>query len=88
MKSKVIIHYGIKGMKWGVRKDRSKSKSSAVKKMSDEDLRAAVNRLQLERQYDSLTNSPGLGSKGKKLVSGVIASAALTSALESTIKKT
>ena len=82
----VLEHYGIKGMKWGVRRKRgsngrvgggkSNTSSSAKKEkgkkgativigrkkgkknpladISDEDLRAAVNRMQLEKQYKTL----------------------------------
>lgn len=76
-----LSHYGVKGMKWGVRKDRISKKarnastyiknvtgsrsSAAVKKyrrknidgMSDADLRKAVNRMNLERQYRDLTRA-------------------------------
>lgn len=86
----VVEHYGTKGMKWGIRKDRSSgsvkkakkgsasaddsdgeaapkrapkvSKGSAaaaqkaqVKKMTDTELRDALNRLQMEKQYQQLT---------------------------------
>lgn len=82
----VLRHWGVKGMKWGVRKDRgsvkkgkmdkpedettttkssggsspSSSRSSGparktVKQMSDQELRDALNRLQMEKQYAQLT---------------------------------
>jgi len=49
-----LTHYGVMGMKWGQRKDRTSAKR--VKSFSDEELRAKVNRLNMERQYVNLTS--------------------------------
>ena len=101
-----LSHWGIKGMKWGVRryqnKDGSltpagkkrraqleselekldgksdkggaaKSKSKTVKDMTDEELRAAVNRLQLEKQYRDLNVKKV--TAGKKFIDKLTASA-------------
>lgn len=81
--SSTLIHYGVLGMKWGVRKDRTLSRRSAkaekkaeikrVKQekktaskhrgtMTDDELRARIQRLQLEKQLRELTEaeiSPG-----------------------------
>lgn len=65
-----LEHYGKKGMRWGVRKSGGSSKTAKKKsstkpdpkKLSDDDLRKAVNRMQLEKQYTSLVN----GSSSKK----------------------
>ena len=108
-----LCHYGVLGMKWGIRKDRSGSSSGKVskstpkktgffesrrqaklkksraqaaakaraakqakakvkselpeyKRMSDDEIRMAVQRLTLERQYRELTKKPQ--SKGKYVV--------------------
>lgn len=61
-----LAHYGVKGMHWGIRKDRSEIKSlrknpatkDVVKNLSDKELQAVVNRMRLERQYADLTTSP------------------------------
>ena len=96
-----LYHFGIKGMRWGVRRyqnadgsltsagkkrlkksqtsneetdssNKPSTKSSStktVKDMSDDELRQAINRLQLEQQYKNL--SPKNVSKGKKFVDTV-----------------
>lgn len=92
-----LEHHGIKGMRWGVRKNpstgkvsgspsagtprASRSKSdgakkssgkpseSPTKKMSDQQLRDAIQRLQMEKTYASLTASPpGKSAKVKKVL--------------------
>ena len=77
-----LMHYGVKGMKWGVRKGRRKSSTpehddyktahskTKVKSMSDAELRKRINRLQMENQYDQLTQKRK--SAGQKFVSDVI----------------
>lgn len=66
-----IKHYGVKGMKWGVRRDRrsssSSSSSSNIKSMSDQDLQRAVQRMNLERQYQSLAGTSSTNSGAKFL---------------------
>lgn len=82
MEQNYLNHHGIKGMKWGVRK-RSKKLAphedyarvhdkKSVKQMSDRELRERNNRLQMEQQYNNLTNKKG---RGKKLVQAYIATA-------------
>ena len=81
-----LTHYGILGMKWGVRKagGSSSSKSSnrnkstgtqkkSVENMSDDELRTAISRIQMEKQYKSLTAKET--SAGKKFASEVLSSA-------------
>ena len=99
-----LMHYGVPGMKWGVRrtpaqlgrkktssskslfeKKKSKSKPKAksesskketaqkpktVKEMSDEELNAAIRRMQLEQTYASL--SPQKVSTGKAVTKRIL----------------
>ena len=91
-----LYHFGIKGMRWGVRRyqnpdgsltnagkkrlskghtsneendSSNKSKTKTVKEMSDDELRQAITRIQLEQQYKNL--SPKTVSNGKKFVDTV-----------------
>lgn len=100
-----LYHYGVLGMRWGIR--RSKSGSSklfgkkrknepeihddykkahdkkSVKSMSDAELKARNNRLQMERQYATMTKKT---SKGKAIVKSVIAAAGTIAAAETAYK--
>lgn len=77
-----LRHYGVKGMRWGVRRKRGSSsgnstkpkKKSSIKDLSDEELRRRLNRIQMERQYRALTSTRGqrAASKAAK-ISGEIA---------------
>lgn len=66
-----LEHYGVKGQRWGVRRrNRSGDGSNSSGKpraqdLSDEDLRTAVNRMQMERQYTSLLRG-GSGESGAR----------------------
>lgn len=78
-----IEHFGKKGMKWGVRTRVSKNKGKTAstkpkaKDLSDDDLKRAVNRMQMERQYNSLTNN-STKSKGAQFVKGIGSNAVKT----------
>nr|DAY27744.1 MAG TPA: Structural protein [Caudoviricetes sp.] len=59
-----LMHYGVKGMKWGVRKRRiknskkwSSSKQAKIDGMSDDQLRRINNRIRLEKEYRQLTQT-------------------------------
>lgn len=59
-----LIHFGVKGMKWGVRKQRIKDakkwtskKQAKIDGMSDDQLKKANNRLRLEKEYKQLTQT-------------------------------
>lgn len=71
-----LAHYGVKGMKWGVRKaassgtaGRAKTTSSkpAVKSLSDDELRRRINRIEMERKYNTLTAKQTTSGIGKTL---------------------
>lgn len=58
-----IAHYGIKGMKWGIRRKRNpktgrvggkKTKKRKVSDIPDDELRAKVKRMNMEKQYRDL----------------------------------
>ena len=59
-----LMHFGVKGMKWGVRKQRikdakrwSSKKQAKIDGMSDDQLKKANNRLRLEKEYKQLTQT-------------------------------
>ena len=94
-----LVHYGIKGMKWGIlryqnadgtltaagrvrdRMNRKRNRKRAEKvlkgspktvkrrlsQITDEELQKAVNRLQLERTYKTLTKPPDKHKKAKEI---------------------
>ena len=80
-----LTHFGVKGMRWGVRKKqepvstgvvktpmssdaaltskiRTKARTSGMSSLSNEELFALNQRLQLERQYSALTALPATKS--------------------------
>lgn len=68
-----LMHFGVKGMKWGVRKKRIKDakkwtskKQAKIDGMSDDQLRKANNRLRLEKEYKQLTQTK-LGKYRKRV---------------------
>lgn len=84
-----LKHFGVKGMKWGVRKPRgagpgpaSKAKTpkkgqpfdkkapKSAKKMSDQELRKVIARMQMERQYAELSK-PKV-SAGKQMITNAL----------------
>lgn len=59
-----LMHFGVKGMKWGVHKSRiknskkwSSSKQAKIDGMSDDQLRRINNRIRLEKEYRQLTQT-------------------------------
>lgn len=85
-----LEHFGVKGMKWGIRKDKtssggkSKPASKTVKSLSDEELRTRVKRLNLEKQYVDLVSqenkrNQGILSKGRQAVGEIVGNIAKNS---------
>lgn len=55
-----LEHHGVKGMKWGVRKDRKKGsrRQKNPKKMTTQELKRRIERNELEKKYyDSVRNA-------------------------------
>lgn len=81
-------HYGKLGMHWGRRKGSTPTKVTskkaktkvepAHKTMTDAELKAKINRLNMEKQYVQLTAKEK--SKGQKLVEDIVGGAAKTTA--------
>lgn len=74
-----LMHWGVLGMKWGVRKSRpgvTKVDSKRVTRITDEELKARISRIQLEKQYKQLS-SPKIAA-GKRILAGVLIGAATT----------
>lgn len=92
MRPDKLKHYGVPGMKWGVRKDRksgsSRSKKSSigkrrnVKSMSNDELQKTIRRIELERRYTQLTSNEKKGSA--KWVKNVVSESATTVAKQYT----
>lgn len=95
MNNNKLAHYGVMGMRWGVKRaNKSNSTSSSKTKanqepkkknaqdMSDEELRKVVNRLQMERQYSQL--SEGSVNKGKQYMQKVIKAGTTVAAVTTT----
>lgn len=98
-----LYHYGILGMKWGIRRTpeqlaRARKKSSnknihedykkahdnkSVKEMSDAELRARVNRLNMEQQYSKM--NPNTVQKGKNFTSNALKTIGTVAATTTTI---
>jgi len=66
-----LEHHGVRGMKWGVRRSRRQLARAAgargrksAKDLSDDELKKAVNRMNMEQQYTRL--SSGKSSTGSR----------------------
>lgn len=81
----MLEHHGVKGMHWGIRRKRATSKAvprskepEDLKSKSDEELKARIDRLELEMRYRRLTEVEvrKKTSRGRAFVSRVLAKSA------------
>lgn len=91
MENSELKHYGIKGMKWGVRRfqnadgtytEAGKKRAAAAEKktpMSDEELAARVRRLTMEKQYSKLSKESKPPSKTEEVKKAVDSASELVS---------
>lgn len=94
-----LYHYGIKGMKWGVRRyqnkdgtytaagkkrrEKSISPREEAKSLSDDELRKRINRMNMEKQYVNLINERNV-SKGKQFMKKAAKAGATAATISST----
>lgn len=84
-----IAHVGVKGMKWGRRKGGTSAapenvrlralKKNPAKSLSDEQLKTAISRMQLEKQYKDL--APRGPAKAYKIATASLAVATTLSTM-------
>jgi hypothetical protein len=74
-----LKHFGILGMHWGIRRRNPHSDSTSVaplkkkhvSELSNAELKTAINRMQLEKQFKELS-SPAGGGRGKAFLSKLL----------------
>ncbi len=78
-----LEHYGVLGMKWGVRRDRKRAQKDAIlklrqtKELTDDELKNRINRLNLEKQYRDLVtaNTTPQRSATRKFITNILSTA-------------
>lgn len=86
---KILAHYGVKGMKWGVRKRKTSSdfdqtvphRKKRAKELSNQELTDVNKRLNLERSYKQL--NPSTVKRGEMAAKGIIGTVGTLAALYS-----
>lgn len=86
-----LSHTGVKGMRWGVRKERKEAlalRRKTIRDLSDKDLKVRVDRLNLEKQYAQLLSE--MSSSKRSAISKFVSAAlnrAATKAVDKTLEK-
>lgn len=96
MNQNELMHYGVLGMKWGRRKNRYISKDSKklanirkkrINQMSNQELKDANYRLNMEKQYKDLTKRRNIGKEAVKAFIAVAGTIVAVEAANQTYKR-
>jgi len=85
-----LTHYGILGMRWGVRRpvgsdglvNPKSSGSIRLSQVSDDELKRIISRMQMEKQYKELTKNNSKLKIGTAIVGGILLTAGKSVAQE------
>lgn len=61
--SNELAHFGVKGMRWGVRKKTQSKPRKSISEMSNQELQDHITRGNLEKQYKSLYQPKSMPSR-------------------------
>ena len=76
MNNDKLVQSGVKGMRWGYRKDsdkggdgpaKTKKASVDIKQLSDSELKVIVERMNLEQRYSKMQADSKVATRGQKL---------------------